>query len=513
MIFSGDKFGHPWHGAWNSATGKITAPDATEISLPGADPEESGLVQKHLLTTDIITAGPKRMGECYLFSALSAAPSESAGGPGETWLNYALLSGAKRRVYGVNLGPHSWLYLADDGTIWRANITTWNFNKPTSGDCTIQPVVVLRRFGVFSGAGEADVEQTINMAQIALPEGGVLTNIDLVAANFYIAAEDITSDGRRAMFCVQTDVVMAHDVRIRVMGIVFELQLNGIPPSATAAVELIYGHDSGLEYDQATISESYGTPVFYLDEEYYPDAWYRPTHDFEGWQSCIFGARYKADGTPEPIRILVNETRHQTGVFSMTFNPPLGYTESASGTSSSSGTVQFQHGTTTFCSFTFSSSSSYATAAIFEGGGIVDSSGSLTYSVTVDGSSFSRTVDHAPVLVEDFPVIGDNALCPVVYANLGHFGLTFRAPTAIGVTGHDVDYIWHSPHRYSNAVWGLLMERGTVADTMRYLATYGKIGVSSTVTDIAGADPAPLYCSEHPVSGEILRGADPLTWV
>ncbi len=511
MIFAGDKFGHPWHGSWDQSTGKITAPDTTEMSMVGADPEETGLTQREIGTTNTITAGPKHLGECYLFNALGATPSSIAGMAGETWLNYALLSGAKRRVYGVNLGHSSWLYLADDGTVWRVNVTSWNFNKPTSGDCTIQPVVVMRRFGVFS-ADEIDVEQTISMSTITLPSDGILSNIDLVTANFYVAAEDISEDGKRAMFCIQTDIVMANDVRIRVIGQVFEMQITGVPQSASASVEMIVGQGTD-DYEQTITSESYGDRVYYRDEEFYPDAWYRPSHDWEGSQTRIFGERYKGDGTPEPISISVSENRSSSGAFSLTFTPPSGETQSASGSSTNNGVVQFLHGDEAFDSFSFSSNFSYETEVVFDGGMIVSSSGTLSYSVTVDGNSFSRDIDYAPVVIEGTPTIGDRALCPWMLVQLARDGLFFSPGTAPEDDGYEVDWISYYVRRYSNAVWGLLLERGLVSDTLRYLETYGKIGSSSSVIDVEGSDPAPLYASEHPVSGDILRSSDPVTFV
>lgn len=325
MIFAGDKFGHPWHGSWDQSTAKITAPDTTEMSMVGAAPEEAGLTQRELGTTNTITAGPKHLGECYLFNPLGAEPSSTAGGLGETWLNYGLLSGPKRRVYGVNLGASSWLYLADDGTVWRVNVTSWNFTKPTSGYCTIQPVIVLSRFGVFSGAGDQGVEQTIAMNPVAFPSDGILSNIDLVTANFYVAAEDISADGRRAMFCVQTDVVMAHDVRNRLLGQVFEVHITGIPSDASVSVVMIVGNGTN-DYTQTVVSEDYGSPVFYQDEELYPDSWYYPSYDWEGTQKRIFGERYKSDGTPDPINILVSEIRHSDGEFILIVTPLSGET-------------------------------------------------------------------------------------------------------------------------------------------------------------------------------------------
>lgn len=493
------KFGDPYHGKLTVSSGVVEAPDAATFSLHGEAPSELGLTQRLIGGSTSVPAGPARIGECYLFNPKGVTPSQAADGEGLTWLSYGLLAGAQRRVFGKNLGVHTWLYKAEDGTIWSVEVVTWNLYKPESGSWSMAPVIKLKRYGVIGVPGTSAAEQTIALGGMTVPSYGDLTDITKVIQNYYMAVEDIRVDGSGAMFCLQSDYSPVGDVRQRIPGVILELQISGTPPSASVAVVTIASSD--IPTVGESYSSSYGTMVTYATDD--PAQKYYPSFTESFTRSIVCGARYKPDGvTPELIRMRISASITRNGSYSYAAS-----VRSASGTATISGTASFCHGDIDFTSFSFSGSASYAYDATWSGG-VPSITSSLDYSMTVAGTTFSDTIGVDGLTVEEsgiVPVTDDDVLCPVPLAFVSN-GMAFASPQGFGLD--PVTYnkaIVYFARRYTNSVWGMVRNRSWVSQ-LRYLAVYGKIGSNTDVLDIALTDPQPIFCSEHPVSGEILRG-------
>lgn len=127
-----------------------------------------------------------------------------------TWLNYGLISGAKHRLMGVELGAGDWIYIAPDKTRWRVTFSAAPLALASSTSATVS--VSLKRFGEFpqsvSGADEQVFGSMLIDLALDMPSGSQsqypLSGAE--AARAYLEIEDIRTDGARAVVAVQTDL-------------------------------------------------------------------------------------------------------------------------------------------------------------------------------------------------------------------------------------------------------------------------------------------------------------------
>ncbi len=120
--------GYPWHGLWRKSTGKITSPTGQVVDAP---------FDQYLINS----------GACWMVKIDGLPePVTSAGEQekGMTWLNYALLCGDDRALYGRALGANGSIYLDSHGMPWlmRCNVA----GSRTIG--LIEATVSLKRFGI-----------------------------------------------------------------------------------------------------------------------------------------------------------------------------------------------------------------------------------------------------------------------------------------------------------------------------------------------------------------------------
>ncbi|WP_287365801.1 hypothetical protein [Thauera sp.] len=107
------RFGDTSHGIYSAATGQITTPtpDAVQIACP--EPQPFG-TDSFVLRIPGTPAVPERTPE-------EIAADDAAG---RTWINYGIISGFRRRLYGANLSDTSpspaqgWIYVDEDGGRW-----------------------------------------------------------------------------------------------------------------------------------------------------------------------------------------------------------------------------------------------------------------------------------------------------------------------------------------------------------------------------------------------------------
>lgn len=120
MLLAGANAGDPWHGLWTDGSG-LALPNETTMELPVDPVGGTGAWSSwDRQAVDEMIVGPKH-GDCLLVKIPDVpvpTTSQAEEDAGMTWLNYALISGANRLLYGVEIGPTRWVYLDDDGTPW-----------------------------------------------------------------------------------------------------------------------------------------------------------------------------------------------------------------------------------------------------------------------------------------------------------------------------------------------------------------------------------------------------------
>ena len=124
MILAGEKAGNPWHGVWTEDG--LTLPNDTVLDLPVAvDGGPNGWPAFYPIPEPWLTFWGPRHGDCLLVrvpDVPATEPSAAEVALGMTWLNYALISGANRLLYGVPIGPEKWVYIDGSGQTWLVEI-------------------------------------------------------------------------------------------------------------------------------------------------------------------------------------------------------------------------------------------------------------------------------------------------------------------------------------------------------------------------------------------------------
>ncbi len=510
MILSGDKAGDPWHGAWSQVTGCIITPDSTEIELPGAAPAETGLLPEPGGVGH--TGGQGRQGETYLFKSLDEALVVVSGAGGKSWLNHAILSGAQRRLYGKSLGAHRWLYRDTAGVVWGVQAAL-NITHPAngvSGSWYANPVLTFTRFGIFKPSGSSPDQHVVSIGTMALDTYGILTQVDIDRKLFYSAVEDISVDGRRAMFCIQVDLEPVLGLYQRYPGLIFEISLSGAPPeTATATLSIIAGESISPHYVSSSRSE--GAPVDYDSFSHN----YVPWLDQSSTVEAVAGARYKDDGSPELIKLVLSLTTHQDGEYVWGPTGDGGSNLAASGSASVSGSLSFIHGSTSYSLFSVSGSSSYGFSQTWNSSGdVIDSSSSLTYTLTVGDMTIGRTIGPLNIPMPG-GYLSYQALCPLLSSIIVGFPAgVFAFPEELPMYPSGVnDKILVYCRRYTNSLFGLFSTHSESLGSVRFFPVFGKIGSDAGDLTELIASPMTIYCSEHPISGAVLRSTTPTAFV
>ena len=145
------------HGLWRGDTAAIESPGGVSIPCRGAQPaqireyegDQGDSIAVRVPGTPAVTRSPEE-------HAADAAA-------GRTWLDYGILSGGARRLYGHELGARSWIYCAPDGSRWTA---TMGMGAAAQ--------LAFRRFGAIPGAAEdAQAVPVGNRRQAARTGGAV----------------------------------------------------------------------------------------------------------------------------------------------------------------------------------------------------------------------------------------------------------------------------------------------------------------------------------------------------
>lgn len=191
------RFGDPWHGLYRG--GVLELPTAATRALPGAAPANGENYKV------MIPGQP----------AVTTDAGDTAAGM--TWLNYGVLSGKDKRLYGVNLGEMKWIYVDADNLPWLATLSL-------SGTTL---TVSLVTFGVMEGTPATYSAST----SLTLP------------ASTELKIDDIDSAGRQlALTARKSFTEEIEDLNWSVCQKVWLLTISGAAAAVSLALSL---EDSG----------------------------------------------------------------------------------------------------------------------------------------------------------------------------------------------------------------------------------------------------------------------------
>lgn len=160
-----ERFGDPWHGLAQNGVGGY------KIQLSNGGTHD---------------APPFDGGDSYVIKIPGQAPvgtSAADAADGMTWLNYAVMSGDTKFLYGKALGRMSWIYIDGAAVPWLAT-AEWNAG---AGVLTVD----VKRFGIFEGTPES--------YSYTLPIS-VRPDLDsAVRAGLKLRLDDVDSAGRQVV--------------------------------------------------------------------------------------------------------------------------------------------------------------------------------------------------------------------------------------------------------------------------------------------------------------------------
>ena len=297
------------HGEWSSATGNITAPGAVVIPLRGVAPADTGIYERssgdsinvHVPGNPPVSRTPEQL-------AADAAA-------GRTWLDYGILAGGNRRLYGHALGPRTWVYCAADGSRWHCAL---------SGPSL--PTITFKEFGRVPGSNTGPVQFAAVAVESPIERGEYFPR--------YFVIDDVNSDGSEIIVCTGYHWTMGMDLGVtaahRWSYYLYRVAISGTPPAAVVTLTLVSDSVFGsMGYQYNNNYESYGVHALRNDStsemlyvaatpDYVQPAGYSalaffslPINTASGWDEWTIGGCYVANVfTPVVLRkeYVVSET-------------------------------------------------------------------------------------------------------------------------------------------------------------------------------------------------------------
>lgn len=454
------KAGDPWHGLYRASDNKIHTPHGVDVPLRGEAPEMEGSCYK--------VAIPGTPGATNTADDIAA---------GRTWLNYAIVAGYNNRLYGKPMfGP---VYIDDGNKPWRVVASPWVTWSGLTGTLHLE----LAFLPLFGGTVQQTITKTLSFTVLAAESPVVQTRLEDVAENCrrflisHVGFSSASSYARRGM----------------VLG---EVVLNGVPPAVTATFTKV-ADEAGIYGDSFSSSIStqasgwkdgaqnivtFG-PGQAIDYTGLFDgiAWHITFGTVNASRTRLIGGRYSGN---VPQTVISTETRSHSSTGQI-LNAPVGYKKWTQSVQQSL-SLTITGGGTAIASYSLSATGAGTTED--NGAGTISVSGSVNYTSS-DGRSASNPNWG-----------GSESLIPFVG----------WAPSP--------DDVYYAV-RYSNTVYGfagLDVINGLQGNqTTKYLVSNvgGRIGSHAgwySVTDLAQA---PMYASEHPVTGQIERSSTLVCWV
>lgn len=523
---AGGKGGWPWHGLWRASSNMIetTPPRAYLGDQP--DTGDTYLVQ--------IPGRPEPV----------TTPAEAA--LGQTWKNWAIISGSTRVLYGKSIGANDHIYIDPDGKPWRVRLTP--VGSRVGGSMSVGAY-----FWPFGVIGPVVETASISLAPVSV---GFALHPDYPAATPGLPRViDIAKNGAKVL------VGMARSTSG--FAAIAELTITGRPGAGTAAISIALLWDElGVESWPATYASTYDYQWFGLFVQPIPcptpepppplpwvigsqwvngilygwsgSFWWRdvkmrgdmlgsepalqPIEANDGagvyqsafrvstsvqrWRVAVelSGARYGADGAPSLITTTTTDGHavansgisvppevtlsYETCYDSM---PPVGFT----GTATSISGVVTQ---------TASGNSDYT----------------VTRAVSYSGNIYFQLSSNAPGTAAFNYSANTSSPDGGVSSSSYTGGSAFTSPPGFTLLPTQIDGIGR---RFSNRVYGVTSAKydhaaGTYDPSVR---VYGPaIGVTSSVAGyVAASTPSqrPSYATEHPISGGCARAVTPICYM
>lgn len=553
MIFSGQKVGHPWHGQWRSSTGKITTPAGGDIDCPGNPPE----ARAQSLPRYVDTA---HSGDCYkivvpYMPAIDTTTEEALNG--QTWLNYGLISGANHRLYGIELNGDEWIYVAPDRTRWRANFSFAPLDLESSTSTNMS--VILTRFGEFAETSTGETSQSFASVSVdlAIDRTGQTDSFypldGPVAERAYVGIEDIRDDGARVLLAVQSEIeiVSACPMQDRVLFSVIELRLDGVPPDATMDFVTVAA-TSDLTSNQINDRWQKFTAMTWYTDEYDVDQvwlgaetnlrndalvflgpdnlhrlvylvsdeeWYEPDPPPAG--NPVFGAtsayidsvstaaiafRYGSeDQVVEKVVVSVSWVGSYSGTITPIPSPTVDW--SAVGELTGSGTIGINSvnastGTLRAELASYSASFDATWEAAYDNPSVWSGTYSLNDEITNFSSEDTGSVDGSYI----------SGISPNIGILPEWWELHSRATVSVRGAESNRDYL--RGLRYSNSVVGIARQT-KIPDPVRPILFWSVHGKKGSDENTIEEDETlyPVFVSENPETGQIMRSTTAVSWV
>lgn len=469
--------GYPWHGLWRQSTGKITTPAGQVIDAP-FDPY-------------LINSGACWMVKIDGLPEVTTTVDEE--NQGKTWLNYALLCGSGRALYGKSLGDNGSIYIDGHGQPWlmRCNVA----GSRTVG--LIEATVSLRRFGVAGPLATQHNYATVSAGFQTAPAYPYPNS-----AGGWGVHLDMSRDGRRHLIGVERD---GSPVPGDWLGYacIAQLSVTGSPADGDVAISIqVIADETAESWDMATVWDGFGSvwvhrvdedtiTVLYGDREfYYPLLGGLPApHSRSNSRLVLGAARFSANGAPEVLMVR-SKYRRELFLDSETLGE-RSYTQVGRDIES-------------------------VTMSLEVVGVVVGLSGltrttAFTQTLGLDGASYSAvetTDEGGSIYIRSYAN-------PSGVREGGWFGFEVAPPNSLERYG--------ICQRLSNSVyslrsWGYSATTGSgLISSDRYIfgPAVGIIGSDPSIMALP-ASPAsahPVYATEHPVTGAVVRSTSPVCWV
>lgn len=492
-------FGACDHGLYGNGT--ITAPGGVTMPMAGVAPGDPSAPFESSAGDSLALRVPGT-------PPITRTPEELAAdaAAGRAWLDYGIVAGGNRVLYGKALGARAWVYAAADGSRWLIEL-----NNPTTSGATL----TAKRFGVIPKSdGEPAPVQTI---ALTMPTPAVSPSfVELWTV------DDVDSSGAHAAVCTgffasPWDTQDGAPLWLRYIDRIYEVSLSGVPPAMSAAVTFKQGGQWVGTLEQTNEVTSNGWLQFRGDpdgngvDDYLYAEWTIPAPATPAGFAVFGQYRYQVGTFLEVARFAVGACYDDDVFRLVTLEQRAESTRTA--TYDPAALADLGTGATTLpFTGTFTATTRVRLyvgetplEAVMTDSGTV--AGTLAYDLTRTTTTSSdgfADLDGATVRTDPAAEASDY-VANNIEGSIGHF--------------------WFWPSRLSNRAWSLVaVNLGSMYAWANGAGPHYQIGVASTVeqprlmreiADLSGTRSALHgYATSHPVTGAVQRSADDvLCWV